>query len=290
MVPINISTAGTWASSTATNITNTTNPVTQGVSNFTAGAGEAPTAGVASGATILATDGAGLPAVIIGQEGTGRSVWLNPDYEYGNTAVTSGSADRLLEQALAWAAPIPSADWYKVTLSATQNALEVETRTPLGGPVQPVNANYPSIQLYNASNTLLASGSLLADGRNQSLLTTGLTPGATYYISVTSANSTAGEYFLGVSPLQTPSVTTNPSNQTVAVGQPMTLTAAATGSPTPTVQWWVSTNNGVTYTPISGATATTFAIAVTSTSQNGNVYEAVFSNAWLALPPQPRPA
>jgi hypothetical protein len=90
-----------------------------------------------------------------------------------------------------------SADWYKVTLASSQSTLQVQTSTPLAGPNQPVNTLTPSIQLYNASSTLAASGTLLPDGRNQSLVATGLTPGATYYIQISAATG-QGEYFLGM--------------------------------------------------------------------------------------------
>jgi hypothetical protein len=176
-------------------------------------------------------------------------------------------------------APPPNAtDWYQVTLGGTQNALAVATQTPLTGPAQIVNTLKPTIQLFSASDQLVASGVLQSDGRNQSLLATGLTPGATYYIEVSPASSTRGEYFLGVTPLQSATITTNPTSQTVQDGQPLTFTAAASGSPTPTVQWQVSTNSGASYTPIAGATSTSYTIPAASTSQNGNLYEAVFTN------------
>jgi len=68
-----------------------------------------------------------------------------------------------------------------------------------------------------------------------------------------------------------------PMNQTVTAGQTATFTAAATGSPTPTVQWQVSTDGGVTFSNVSGATSTTLSFT-TSLSQNGNRYRAVFTN------------
>jgi hypothetical protein len=75
-----------------------------------------------------------------------------------------------------------------------------------------------------------------------------------------------------------PTITTQPGNQTVTVGQTATFTAAATGSPTPTVQWQVSTDNGVTFGNVSGATSTTLSFTSAS-SQNGNEYRAVFMNS-----------
>jgi len=74
-----------------------------------------------------------------------------------------------------------------------------------------------------------------------------------------------------------PTVTLNPTNQTVIAGNTATFTAAADGNPTPTVQWQVSTDGGATYSPISGATSTTYGFTATAV-QNGYRYEAVFTN------------
>jgi CSLREA domain-containing protein len=73
-----------------------------------------------------------------------------------------------------------------------------------------------------------------------------------------------------------PSVTTNPTNQTVCDGGTATFTAAASGVPAPTVQWQVST--GGSFTNISGATSTTLSFTATA-ADNGNQYQAVFTNA-----------
>jgi hypothetical protein len=75
-----------------------------------------------------------------------------------------------------------------------------------------------------------------------------------------------------------PTITTQPANQTVTAGQTATFTAAATGSPTPTVQWQVSTDGGATFSNVSGATSTTLSFT-TASSQNGNRYRAVFTNS-----------
>src|SRR5882672_9529001 len=75
-----------------------------------------------------------------------------------------------------------------------------------------------------------------------------------------------------------PTITTQPGNQTVAAGQTATFTVAATGSPTPTVQWQVSADSGVTFSNISAATSTTLSFA-TAMAQNGSQYRAVFTNS-----------
>ncbi len=74
-----------------------------------------------------------------------------------------------------------------------------------------------------------------------------------------------------------PYITTQPVNQTVNAGQTATFTAAATGSPTPTAQWQVSTDGGVTFSNLSGATSTTLSFT-TVASQTGNKYRVVFTN------------
>jgi hypothetical protein len=79
--------------------------------------------------------------------------------------------------------------------------------------------------------------------------------------------------------LYAPSITTNPMNKTVTHGQSVTLTAAATGNPTPRAQWQVSTDGGVTWINISGATSTTYTISGITTSQNGYRYRAVFTDS-----------
>jgi len=63
----------------------------------------------------------------------------------------------------------------------------------------------------------------------------------------------------------------------VTAGQTATF-AATTGSPTPTVQWQVSTNNGASFSILPGATSATLSFT-TDLSQNGYQYQAVFTNS-----------
>jgi len=75
-----------------------------------------------------------------------------------------------------------------------------------------------------------------------------------------------------------PKVTTNPRNKTVSAETSVSFTAAATGTPAPTVQWQVSTDGGKTWSNITGATTTTLTFTATA-SQNGYKYRAVFTNS-----------
>ena len=71
-----------------------------------------------------------------------------------------------------------------------------------------------------------------------------------------------------------PAVTTNPTSQTLCAGATVTFTAAATGTPAPTVQWQVDSGSG--FTNIPGATSTTLTFA-TVAGDNGKQYRAVFT-------------
>jgi len=79
-----------------------------------------------------------------------------------------------------------------------------------------------------------------------------------------------------------PTVTTSPANQTVSVGDTLAFTAAATGSPTPTVQWEVDTGSGFTNVTnggvYSGSTTGTLTITGATAAMNGYQYKAVFTN------------
>jgi alpha-tubulin suppressor-like RCC1 family protein len=76
-----------------------------------------------------------------------------------------------------------------------------------------------------------------------------------------------------------PAVTQQPVGLTVKEGHGAVFEAAASGFPTPTVQWELSTNAGAKWNPIAGATADQLTIASAKTSESGREYRAVFTNA-----------
>jgi plastocyanin len=73
-----------------------------------------------------------------------------------------------------------------------------------------------------------------------------------------------------------PVVTTDPADHTVTAGDPVTFSAAATGSPAPTVQWQRSTD-GTAWTDLPGQNSGTLTFTTTA-AQDGNRYRAVFTN------------
>jgi hypothetical protein len=141
-----------------------------------------------------------------------------------------------------------------------------------------------------ASFTNLTDGNGVVGSSTSTLTVTGLGVSqsgsqyrAVFASSAGSAASNVATLTVTTSPVA-PQVTTQPSNQSGAVGQSVTFTVAANGSPTPTVQWQVSTNNGTTFTNltdgtgISGSTTRTLTLSGLLASQNATQYRAVLTN------------
>ena len=75
-----------------------------------------------------------------------------------------------------------------------------------------------------------------------------------------------------------PAVSEQPANTTVEPGQSATFETAATGIPTPTVQWELSTNEGSSWSAVEGAKSDQLTIASAALSESGDEYRAVFSS------------
>ncbi|HEY2589541.1 MAG TPA: hypothetical protein VGI81_27590, partial [Tepidisphaeraceae bacterium] len=95
------------------------------------------------------------------------------------------------------------------------------------------------------------------------------------------ATAATNEAFRGIEfvpqPGGAPTTAAQPANQTAVAGTNATFTATAYGTNV-SVQWQVSTDGGNTWAPISGATFTTLTVPSTTAAENGNQYEAVFTN------------
>ncbi|MEO8806348.1 MAG: hypothetical protein ABI433_09710 [Burkholderiaceae bacterium] len=73
--------------------------------------------------------------------------------------------------------------------------------------------------------------------------------------------------------------TMQPGDQSVVPTAIASFSVAATGTPTPTYQWQVSTDGGLSFFNINGATAATFATPATVLADNGKRYRALASNS-----------
>ena len=115
VIPVNLMAGYNYYQSNTSISLNTSHPITAGIGSslpITSSGGEFnyveySGGSLDSGATSLGTIG-GNSVLAAAQKGSGRGVYLGPIYSgsfgYGNATLRSGAADRLLEQAVAWAA------------------------------------------------------------------------------------------------------------------------------------------------------------------------------------------
>jgi hypothetical protein len=78
-------------------------------------------------------------------------------------------------------------------------------------------------------------------------------------------------------PSAAPLVTMSPSATSVVAGRSYSFTAAASGSPVPTVRWQRSADGGTSWTAVAGATSTTYSTTASNTD-DGALFRAVFTN------------
>ena len=76
-----------------------------------------------------------------------------------------------------------------------------------------------------------------------------------------------------------PRIKTQPTSVAVEEGQSATFSATAVGTPTPTIQWELSTDGGLIFSPIAGATSEQLTIADVNLLESGDEYRTVFTNS-----------
>jgi hypothetical protein len=100
---------------------------------------------------------------------------------------------------------------------------------------------------------------------------------AVFTNEVSNATSTVATLTVSIKS-EAPVVTENPADRSVVAGADAVFEAAASGIPTPTVQWQVSTDKGGTWSDLPGATSDTLNVEHTTVSESGYEYRAVFTN------------
>jgi len=76
-----------------------------------------------------------------------------------------------------------------------------------------------------------------------------------------------------------PVITAQPASQSVAVGSSATFSASVSGTPTPTLQWQRSNNNGGSWTDIASATNDNYSTSTTTAGDNGAQFRIKASNS-----------
>jgi len=151
----------------------TSHPVINGVGGFTPTTIEFSRSGVDPGATVLATTN-GQATVVVGATGSGRGVYLGPIYSasssFDTSSLRSGSGDRLLEQAVAWAAftdnraPVAIGDSF--TVSEDENLYSSVSPESLAGAVSIWHANGSSVDAVGSNAAILVNGASYATGHD----------------------------------------------------------------------------------------------------------------------------
>jgi|GEM_PF-992074 len=107
------------------------------------------------------------------------------------------------------------------------------------------------------------TSSLIGSGVGSYVISQHPTQTANYWVRDIGPACSADSATINV-PICTPAITTQPSSVNVNQGQQVTLTVAATGTPTLTYQWYTGTS-GNTASPVSGATTASLTFTASST-------------------------
>jgi len=94
----------------------------------------------------------------------------------------------------------------------------------------------------------------------------------------TQGSTTSSVARLALIPAVTPSFVKTPQALTVVAAQAAAFEVQASGTPTPTLQWQVSLDDGKNYTNINGATGTRLELATTVAADDGKLFRVVASN------------
>ncbi len=176
----------------------------------------------------------------------------------GDQAVTAG--DSASFEAEASGSPTPSVQWEVLTSGGT-------AWMPVGAGTSGATSNKLTVAPTNTSE----NGSLYR---------------AKFSNSLGTATSNVATLAVKARTPEAPKLTNSPANHSVKSGESATFEAAASGSPTPSVQWevsiggtaWANVGAGTT-----GGTSDTLTVDSTSTSENGYKYRARFTNASGAI-------
>jgi hypothetical protein len=226
--------------------------------------------GVYSGATTLALSIVGATAAMNSYQY--RAIFSNTLFGAGSPSTATTTAATLTVDF----APTVTTDPTNTTVNAGSNASFTATANdgfPLPTTVQWQFSTNGGTNYFNATNggiyggvtttTLTVLGTFAAENGYEYRAVFSNAAG----LSATTTSATLGVDFA-------PTVTANPISKTIDVGSDTSFVAAATGNPTPAVQWQVSTNGGATFNNVSnggvysGATTTTLSITGATAAMN----------------------
>jgi alpha-tubulin suppressor-like RCC1 family protein len=137
----------------------------------------------------------------------------------------------------------------------------------------------PSVQWQrsddNGSNWANLGG---ANGTTLAFTTTSADIGKQFRAVFTNSEGVRNSNAATLTVTAAPQISTQPANTSVMTGQSVLFSAAASGLPAPTIQWQVSTDGGATWSPVAGATSSTYGFTAV-VADSGKRFRAVFTNA-----------
>ncbi len=217
--------------------------------------------------------------------------WFVATYSVVATGSVSGSAVATFTDAIATSLYLidsvsPSVVGQSVTFTATVTYAQSGAGHTSGDPV-----TEGTVVFGEDGNANCGGGGFILHQSAQ-------TPNASGQVTFTTSSLTAGSHFiracyngtggstgtsnsnsaltLVVNACSAPSITIQPTGQSITYGADATFTVAASGSPAPSVLWQVDSGSGFTSTGVTTATLTLIKPAV---SLSGNSYRAVFTNS-----------
>ncbi|TPW77672.1 beta strand repeat-containing protein [Schumannella soli] len=142
-------------------------------------------------------------------------------------------------------------------------------------------AGYPTATTITETGALPAGVTFTDNGDGTATLagTPAALSGGIYSLQISAGNGvgTAATQQLTLTVTQAPAVTSDPSSQSTTVGTSVAFSAAATGYPTPSIQWQKSTDGGITFADITDETSGTLSLTATA-DLDGAWFRAVFTN------------
>jgi hypothetical protein len=161
----------------------------------------------------------------------------------------------------------------------TVNAGGTATFTVVAAGTSPLSYQWQSapsgsVTYTNIAGAMSSSYSLMNATTAQSGMTfrvvvsNGVNPAATSSAATLTVNAAA----------VAPSITTQPTNQTVTSGGTATFTVVAAGTAPLSYQWQSAPSGSATYTNIAGATSSSYSLMNTTTAQSGMTFRVVVSN------------
>jgi len=239
-------------------------------------------AGVARSVTITGTNFTPTATVSVGATAaTGVTYVSATQLTATLPAKAAGTYDVLVTTGAVTSSANPPADQYTYVVAPTVTSVTPNAGSTAGGTAVTIGGTGLSGATAvtfggNAATNVVVAG----DGNSLTATTPAGAAGATT-IAVTTPGGTgqlAGGYTYVV--LNPPAVTSQPANQTVAVGATATFTAGASGSPSPQVQWQVSSDSGASFSNVpANGNGTSYVTPATTAADNGNQYRAVFTNS-----------